>query len=50
MKEVLPEKPFLWNYIKNVKPTLDNSGGEERIITESLGEENKIQFIETISV
>lgn len=40
--------PFLWEKIQTVKPKSSQSGGEERIITESLAEENKPSLIEMI--
>jgi len=38
--------PFLWKKIYVLKTEPSQSGGEERIITESLTEENKTSFVE----
>lgn len=39
-------KPFLWNFIKTIQKNHDYTGGQERIGTESLSEENKTSLIE----
>ena len=40
--------PFLWKKIHILKNKLSQSGGQERISTESLAEENKTSFVELI--
>ena len=41
-----PTIPFLWNYVKKVEIPNSQSGGQERIITKSVAEENSPSFIQ----
>lgn len=34
-------EPFLWNFIKEIQIPKSSTGGEEKIITESVNEENQ---------
>ncbi len=40
--------PFLWRYLKKIHITEGASGGQERIITESLAEENNARIINIV--
>jgi len=37
--------PFLWEFLKTVEIPSSSSGGEEKIITESVNEENAIGVV-----
>ena len=39
-------QPFLWNHIKNIQDNTKQSGGQERPLTETIAEENRIKYVE----
>jgi hypothetical protein len=48
MKNICSQVPFLWMHVKTVQVDPKTSGGQERIITESLAEENNASIIKII--
>lgn len=45
MKNICSHTPFLWMYLKKINVNHAASGGQERISTESLAEENSTHVI-----